>query len=99
MARKATVLQGVKGASADKPAETGLISVLEGIASDTDQPAAARTAAARAVLEARGVLGRHAPPPGSELARVPLSDCTRPQLEAELSRLRAAIAARQEDKA
>jgi hypothetical protein len=73
-----------------------LITMLELVAADDLAPIRDRTAAARTVLEARGLIGRHQQAPGDELARRPLSDMTRPQLEQELERLRQHFAARAE---
>jgi hypothetical protein len=77
-----------------------LITLLERIATDEDNVSARdRTAAARAVMEARGELGKHQRAPGDALSQRPLSDLSRPELEAELRRLRLHFAARAPEKA
>lgn len=73
--------------------DTGLIGLLEDIARDETAPAASRTAAARAVLEARGQLGKHQQAPGTGQDARPLVDLSRTELEAELARLRLHFAA------
>ena len=70
-----------------------MLSLLEQIARDTDAPAASRAAAARAVLEVQGMLGRHQVAPGEAAASRPLSEASRSELEAELARLRLHFAA------
>lgn len=82
-----------EGAPSDNADPDELISVLERMARDPDAPAHARTAAARAVLEARGVLGKHQQAPDGDTAHVPLSQASRAELEQELVRLRRRFAA------
>jgi hypothetical protein len=73
--------------------------MLERIATDETVSARERTVAARAVMEARGELGKHQRAPGDVLASRPLSEMSRPELEGELSRLRQHFTARLPEKA
>lgn len=68
------------------------LSALRDVARDSEAPAAARAAAARTLLEVRGLLGRHAAPPDNGSA--PLSSLSAADLRAELARLRAVKRAR-----
>lgn len=91
--KKTQVKQAVIPASPDKDGASGLISILDAIARDESAPGATRTAAARAVMEAGGLLGKHQRAPGDVGPAVPLGEATRPELEAELTRLRLHFAA------
>ena len=85
--------EGASVSAGPKSSPADLITILEDIARDVDAPGATRTAAARAVLEARGELGKHQRAPGDGTAIKPLSEATRPELESELARLRLHFAA------
>jgi len=61
---------------------------LKAIAADSETPAMARTAAARAVLEAEGTLDKHARDPHARSDQLALSDASLADLQAELARLR-----------
>lgn len=86
------VKQGVTMATPDKGG-SDLLTTLQQIADDEDAAPQHRIAAARAVMEAKGELGKHQRAPGDGTGTQPLSDATRPELEAELSRLRLHFAA------
>ena len=66
-----------------------LLDGLRNIAENEQTPAHARVTAFRAVLEAQGQLGRHAPPPRDKAEMLPPQLLTRAGLVAELARLRA----------
>lgn len=72
---------------------TGMLAGLKKIAEDDTAQPQARTAAARAWLEAKGMLGRHQQAPGTGTADLSLSQATRGELEAELAALRLQYAA------
>jgi hypothetical protein len=72
----------------DKIPPDKAVSVLQELSEDDSQPATVRAQAARTLLEMRGLIGRHQIIPGQGTEIVPLSLGTRPELEAELSRLR-----------
>ncbi len=63
------------------------LDTLRDVARDATAPAAARGQAARTLLEAKGVLGRHAEPP-PKVGDAPVSSLSRQALEAELASLR-----------
>ena len=63
------------------------LDTLRDVARDPTAPAAARGQAARTLLEAKGVLGRHAEPPAKP-SDAPVSSMSRQALEAELATLR-----------
>jgi hypothetical protein len=62
------------------------LDTLRAVCQDPNAPAAARAGAARTILEARQVIGRHAAQ-GSDLSDKPLSALSRDELEAELRAL------------
>ena len=86
-----------KAAKADRTGADALATLAE-IANDPNAAAAARTAAARTILEIQGQLGKHQAAPDAGTARVPLSQATRGELEEELSRLRLHLAAQTREK-
>lgn len=63
------------------------LDTLRDVARDPTAPAAARGQAARTLLEAKGVLGRHAEPP-PKVSDAPVSSLSRAELERELGALR-----------
>jgi hypothetical protein len=65
------------------------LQILTALSEDETANPAARVSALRTLLEASGVLGKHAPDPNARDSLVPLSNATRSDLEHELSRLRA----------
>lgn len=69
-----------------------LLTSMQELAGDPSAPAHARTAAARTLLEVRGLLGRHARAPDVTTSQ-PLAVLSRAQLEAELAATRQHIAA------
>ena len=79
--------QAVGSSVADSPLLLGL----ERLAGDESASGQARVSAARAVLEAQGVLGKHARNPGDEPAERPPGLLTRAGLERELIRLRRSV--------
>lgn len=73
----------------DKVSTEVLLSGLEELTRDDTASSSARMAAARTLLEVKGLIGRNQLPPGQGTHAVPTSLTTRPELEAELARLRA----------
>ena len=67
--------------------------VLASIAGDKTATPTARTAAARTLAEMDGLLGKHQAAPGQGRDAVPVASLSRPELEAELARLRLRFAA------
>jgi len=87
---------GVLGLIDEQGGGTGIVGVtllegLERLANDEAAPGQARVSAARAVLEAQGVLGRHARDPADEAAERPVGLLSRAGLERELVRLRRSV--------
>jgi len=71
--------------------DSPLLQGLERLASDEMASGQARVSAARAVLEAQGILGKHARNPGDEATERPVGLLTRAGLERELIRLRRSV--------
>lgn len=63
------------------------LSALKAVAADPAAPAAARASAARTLLEAAGMIGRHAPEP-SQATTKPSNELSKAELLAEVQRLR-----------
>lgn len=72
-------------------AASPLLTGLERLAEDENASGQARVSAARAVLEAQGVLGKHARNPADEAIERPVGLLTRAGLERELVRLRRSV--------
>jgi len=66
---------------------------LRSVIADPDAPATARAAAARTLAEIEGLIGRHSQAPVDRAVSLPIAVLSRPELERELARLRAACAA------
>ena len=63
------------------------LSALKAVAGDPSAPAAARASAARTLLEAAGMIGRHAPEPSQSQAKA-TNELTKAELLEEVQRLR-----------